>query len=89
MHCLFDHFVGNTSYLDVIKITRIAVSFHCGTRNAFLTHFCRAPDLTNVKIVIQKVGKDSEQNLMGCFAEFKINSGILFCLKRRNVPPVS
>ena len=32
-------------------------------------------------MVIPKVGKDPEQNLVGCFDEFKVNNGNLQCLK--------
>ena len=55
----------------MIEVTKIAVSFHCGTRDAFSTHSCQAMVVTNVNMVIQKVGKGPEQNLIGHFAEFK------------------
>ena len=55
MFCLFIHLEGNTSFLDMTGITRIAVSFHCETHNAFVTHFCQATVVTNVEIVIQKL----------------------------------
>ena len=61
------------------EITKIAVSFYCDTHNTVSTHLCRAPAVRNVKMVMQEVGKDPEQNLVGCFADFKINSGILHC----------
>ena len=35
-----------------------------------------ATDGINVKMVIQKVGNDHEQNLVGCFDEFRFNNGI-------------
>ena len=65
MHCRFGNFVGNTILLDVTEITKIAVSFHCDTRNDFSTHSCRAPALTNIKMVVQEVVRDPEQNLVG------------------------
>ena len=37
--------------------------------------------MTNVKMVIQEVGKDPKQNLVGCIADFKIGSGILHYFK--------
>ena len=77
--------MGNTIQFDVTEITKIAVSFHCGTCKALSTHFCRATAGINVKMVIQRVGKDPEQNLVGCFDEFKTNSGILHCFKRKNI----
>ena len=39
-------------------------------------------------MVIQTVGKDPEQNLVGCLAELKSNSGILHYFKRKNKLPV-
>ena len=44
--------------------------------------------MKNVKIVIQKVGKDPEQDLVGWFAESIINSGVIHCSKRINRLPV-
>ena len=89
MYCLFGNFVGNTSKLDVTEMVKTAVSFHCDTHNALSTHSCRVPAVTNVTTVIPKVRKDAEQNLVGCFAEVKINSGTLLCFKRRNILPLS
>ena len=74
--------------LAVTKMTRIAVSFQCDTCNAFSTHSFTATTGINFKVVMQNVGKDPEQNLLGCFDEFKIYSGILHCFKRKNIPPV-
>jgi len=79
MYCLFDNFVGSTSWLGVTEITKLAISFHCDTPNTSSTHSCRATAGINVKMIVQKVRIDAEQNLMGCFAEFKINSRILPC----------
>ena len=70
-------------------MTKIAVSFHCDTYNTFSTHSCTATAGIKVKILIHRVGKDPEQNLVGCFDEFTIDSGILHCFKRKNTPPVS
>ena len=42
----------------------------------------------NVRMVIQKVGKDPEQNVVGCFDEFESNSGILHGFRRKNISPV-
>jgi len=69
--------------LDVTEITKIAVSFHCDICNIFSTHYCRATAGMNGKMVIQKVGKYCEQNLVGCFHEIKINNGISHCFKRK------
>ena len=77
MYCLFGHFVGNTILLGVAEITINDVSFHSDTNNTFSRHCYRATAGLNVKIAIQKVGKDPEQNLVGCFDELKINNGIL------------
>ena len=68
-------------------MTRIAVSFQCDTHNPFSTHSSRATTGINVKMVIQTVGKDPEQNLVGSFDEFRISSGVLHCFKRKNIPP--
>ena len=73
----FGHFVGNTNWLDVTEMTEIAISFQCDTRNAFSTPSCRTAAEINVKMVVQNVGKDPEQNLLGCLDECKINSRIL------------
>ena len=70
-------------------MAKIAVSSQCDTYDAFSTHDCRATNGINVKVVIQNVGNDPEQNLVGCFDEFQINSGILHGFKRENIPPVS
>ena len=61
------------------QLSKIAVSFHCDTRNAFSIHSHLATVVKNIRIVMQNVGKDLEQDLVGCFAEFKINSSILHC----------
>jgi len=45
--------------------------------HAFSTHSCWTTAGLNVKMVIQKIGKDPEQSLVGCFDEFKIRNGIL------------
>jgi len=79
MYCLFVHRVGNTRLLDMTEITKIVVSLHCDTRNAFSIHSHLATVVKNIRIVMQNVGKDLEQDLVGCFAEFKINSRILPC----------
>ena len=50
-------------------MTTTAVSFHSDTRNAFF-NTCKPTGGINVKLVIQKVGKDPEQNLVGCFDKF-------------------
>ena len=70
-------------------MTKIAVSFQCDTRNAFSTHSCRETAGIGVKVVTQKTGRDPEQNLVRCFDEFEINSGILHCFKRKSILPVS
>ena len=67
------------------EITKIAVSFHWDTFSAFFTLSCRAPAVTNSKMVLQKVVGDPEQKLVGSFAEFKINCGILHCFRRKNI----
>ena len=54
------------------KITKIAVSFQCYTHNTFSTHSCRATTGVNDRVVIQNVGIDPEQNLVGCFDELKL-----------------
>ena len=82
MYCLCGHFVGKLIYLAVTNMNKIAVSVQCDTQNAFSTHSCRATTGINVKVVIQNAGKDPEQNLVGCFDEFKTNSGILHCFKK-------
>ena len=69
-------------------MTKIAVSFQCDTRRTFSTHSCKVTARANVKVVIQNVGKEPEQNLVECFDEFKINSGILDYFKGKNIPPV-
>ena len=38
---------------------------------------------------MQNVGKDPEQNLVGCFDELKINSRSLHCFKRKDLLSVS
>ena len=53
------------------------------------THSSKATAGIKVKMVIQKVGKDHEQNLVKFFEEFNINNGILHCFKRKNILPVS
>ena len=58
-------------------MAKVAVPVHCDTFNAFSTHSCRATAEINIKMVIQKVERDPEQNLLGSFDDFKINSGIL------------
>ena len=87
MHCLLGHFEGNFIQLALTKMTKIAVSFRSDTRYAFPTHSCRATAEINVRVVIQNVGKDPEQNLVGCFDEQKINCGVLHCFKRGKIPP--
>ena len=67
------------------EITKIAVCFHSDTCNGSSAHSFRTPALTNVKMAIQKVGKDPEQNLVGCFAEFQISSESLHCVKWENM----
>ena len=81
MYCRFGCFKGNIVLLDATEITNIAVSFHCGTSNTFSTRSCSATAGLNVKMLIQKVGKCPEQDLVGY--------GILHCFKRKNIPPVS
>ena len=56
MYCLFVHLVENSSLLDMTEMTTIAVSFHCDMHDAFLTHSHQAAVVTNVKVVVQKVG---------------------------------
>ena len=51
-------------------MTKIAVSFHCDAYGAFSTHSCRATAEINVKMIIQRVERDPEQNLVGCFYDF-------------------
>ena len=51
-------------------MTKIAVSFQCDKCNAFSIHSCRATTGINVKVVIQNVVKDPEQNLVVCVDEF-------------------
>ena len=68
------------------SMIKIAIYFHCDTCNPFSLHSCRETAGINVKMVIQKVGKDPEQNLMGCFDEFKIYNRILHYFKRKNIP---
>ena len=58
-------------------MTKDAVSFQCYTRNTFSTHSCRATTRINVKVVIQNVEKDPEQNLVGYFDELQILFGAL------------
>ena len=65
------------------KIAKMAVPFYCGRCNTFMTHSHCAIVMTSVRMIIERVGKDPEQNQLGCFAEFKINSGILHCFKRK------
>jgi len=50
--------VENASLLDMTEITKIVVSFHCETCNAFSTHSFQATVVVNVKIALQKAGKD-------------------------------
>ena len=70
--------MGNIILLGVPEIT-INVSFHSDTNNTFARHCYRATTGVNVKLAIQKVGIDPEQNLVGCFVELNINNGILHC----------
>ena len=88
MYCLFAHSVGNLIQLAMTKMTKIAISFQCDTHNTFSIHSSRATTGTNTKVLIQNVGIDPEQNLVGCFDEFKINSGSLHCFERKNIPSV-
>ena len=74
---------------DMTAITKIAVSFHFDTDNASSTHSYQPTVVANVKIVTQKVGKDPEQSLAGCFAEYKIDRGVVHCLQSKNKLPVS
>ena len=64
-----------------MEIAKIAVSFHCDTCSAFVTRSYQATVVINVKIAMQKVGEDLEQSLMGYFAEFKFDSGVLLSFK--------
>ena len=59
-------------------MTTNAVSFPCLKRNTFSTQSCRAAAGINVQIVIQEVGKDSEQNLAGCIEELIVESYTTF-----------
>ena len=59
------------------------------TKNAFSTHSCRATTGINGKVVMQNVAKDPKQNPFGCFDEFEIDCGILYCFKRKSILPVS
>ena len=59
----FVYLMGNINFLGKTEIAKIAVSLHCDTRNTFSTHFHQTTIVINVKIVIQKVGKDPEQSL--------------------------
>ena len=69
-------------------MAKITASFKCDICSTFSTHSWRATTELNVKVVIQNVGKDPEQNLVGCFDKFKTNCKILHCFKRKNTPPV-
>ena len=62
-------------------MTQSFLSFQCDTCSTFPTHSCRTTTAINVEVVIQKIGKDPEENLVGCFDELKINCGILHCFK--------
>ena len=54
------------------EITKIAVYLNCGTCNTILAHSSHTTVKTNVKMAIQKVGKDLEQNLVGYFLNLKL-----------------
>ena len=73
MYCLIVHLVENASLLDMTEIINIAVSFHCDTCNTFLAHSC----CYKCQNGIENSRKGPEQSMVGCFAEFKINSKIL------------
>jgi len=51
----------------VTEISKIAVSFHSETHNALVTHSCRATAGINVKAVLQRAGKDPEQDPVRMF----------------------
>ena len=55
----------------------------------FSTHSYIETAGINVKMVMQNIEGDPEQNLLGCFDEFKVSSGILQYFKRKNIPPVT
>ena len=57
--------------------------YQSGNSQGILIHIL-GMNHVNVKIVMQKVGKGPEQNLMMYFDEFKINNGILHCFERKN-----
>jgi len=87
MYCHFGHFVGNTVLLDVTEVTRIHfASFHCDTCNTFSTHSGRPTAEIKVKMVTQIVGKDSEQNLVGCFDVFNLVVAFYFALQGKIYP---
>ena len=69
--------------LDIAEISRIAASFHCDTRSAFLTNSRLLILVIRVKIVIQKVGKDSEQNFVGCLLNLKLIGEFYTVLKAK------
>ena len=73
------------------EITKIVVSLHCHTCSVFskLSTYCsKAPAVTNVKIIVQKAGKDPEENFLRCFTEIKIDSGALHCFRTRNTASI-
>ena len=70
MYCLFVNLVGSTSLLDMIKSTKSAVSFHCDVKLFDILPPSNCCDV--VKMVIQKAGKDPEQNLEGSFAKLRL-----------------
>ena len=84
MYCLVFNLLGNTGLLDVIEITKIAISFHCDTANTFSKDSLHATVMTNVKTVMQKIGKDPEKCLVWFFSNLKVYTGILHCLKSKN-----
>ena len=63
--------MGDLIWLDKTKMTKIIVSFQCDMHNTLSAHSCRATTGINFKVVIQNIGRDPEQNLVGCFDEFK------------------
>ena len=67
----------------------IVISFHCETPNVVLVHSHKATVVTTVRMVLHAVRKDPEQTMVGFFAEFEINGGLLYCFKRENRLPVS